>query len=771
MGGCLSRTSEVTEQEVMAVTPRRRSSRTGGRSGNRSNRGQSYVVRTYTPPPPPPIFGCEGEYKVMELLGTGGTGQTWLCQHHETARRVAIKFVPRPLPPVLVPLISMELQLQASLSEGHLGLVRLESAMLSRTHLGLVMEYVDGGTLTQYVSKRTETRDERAGLNLTEDEARYMFRQLVFAVNHLHNSHVAHRDLKMCNVVLSSTYPPALKLCDFGFAKNFNNEDSKMHTCIGTPVYMSPNQLAAAAATKKAPPPPTPFPGKTMELPPPEPAPATQPQPQPQADASAAPGDLSDATPVLSYSARAADVWACGVMLFAMLLGRFPFDHENHPDPNSSDAQVEVWKEQVRASGEDWQKMPRVAPYVRLLSDSCRDLLGKMLQFEEADRINVSGILQHPWFNQPLPEHLAKTLTELEGRQERQHQRLAKVAPEQVAARDAAIKELVLRASRVPGQRANGGAGGTRRPPPLSILNPGLFAAIQEADRESDSPRTPGRGTPAGDGSQTPRRVTFAQSSAPDSERPTGPPCSEAPVSSMQVQVGVEGGSNAASHEGSDKGDAKADAGEGDAQPDPLADDGKLFLLDLSSAAWAAKQIESPEPAPAPPADAVQDGAGEGAGPSSASMAGTPEAAAAVTSVAGAVAEAAIAQAGASHAPSSTACGSPPAASLAVSTATSLLTNHSSATLCAPAVSCSANAVHDATVSELAAAVDAAVAAVAAAAEKEAVHNACGRKVEELSIEPAKAALSNGDGRASGGSAQAPCTPDNTLGAAVTVSA
>lgn len=48
----------------------------------------------------------------MELLGTGGTGQTWLCQHHETARRVAVKFVPRPLPPVLVPLISMELQVR-----------------------------------------------------------------------------------------------------------------------------------------------------------------------------------------------------------------------------------------------------------------------------------------------------------------------------------------------------------------------------------------------------------------------------------------------------------------------------------------------------------------------------------------------------------------------------------------------------------------------------------------------------------------------------------
>jgi hypothetical protein len=56
----------------------------------------------------------------MELLGEGGTGQTWLCQHHETARRVAVKFVPRPLPPVLLPLISMELQVRGA-TLAHLG--------------------------------------------------------------------------------------------------------------------------------------------------------------------------------------------------------------------------------------------------------------------------------------------------------------------------------------------------------------------------------------------------------------------------------------------------------------------------------------------------------------------------------------------------------------------------------------------------------------------------------------------------------------------------
>lgn len=52
----------------------------------------------------------------------------------------------------------------------------METALLSCSHIGLVMEYVDGGTLTQYVSRRTAGREARGGLFLEEDEARYFFR-------------------------------------------------------------------------------------------------------------------------------------------------------------------------------------------------------------------------------------------------------------------------------------------------------------------------------------------------------------------------------------------------------------------------------------------------------------------------------------------------------------------------------------------------------------------------------------------------------------------
>ena len=43
------------------------------------------------------------------------------------------------------------------------------------------------------------------------------------------------------------------------------------------------------------------------------------------------------------YDGQSVDVWASGVLLIVMLLGAFPFDHIEHPDPNTSEAHLEVW--------------------------------------------------------------------------------------------------------------------------------------------------------------------------------------------------------------------------------------------------------------------------------------------------------------------------------------------------------------------------------------------------------------------------------------------
>lgn len=61
--------------------------------------------------------------------------------------------------------------------------------------------------------------------------------QFIGAVEYLHSFHVAHRDIKLDNIVLDSREPPMIKICDFGFARDWEGDDNMM-TSIGTPVYM-----------------------------------------------------------------------------------------------------------------------------------------------------------------------------------------------------------------------------------------------------------------------------------------------------------------------------------------------------------------------------------------------------------------------------------------------------------------------------------------------------------------------------------------------------
>ena len=56
--------------------------------------------------------------------------------------------------------------------------------------------------------------------------------QFIDAVDYLHSHRVAHRDVKLDNIVLDSQKPPRVKVCDFGFAKNWDTE-ANMHTQVG----------------------------------------------------------------------------------------------------------------------------------------------------------------------------------------------------------------------------------------------------------------------------------------------------------------------------------------------------------------------------------------------------------------------------------------------------------------------------------------------------------------------------------------------------------
>lgn len=256
-----------------------------------------------------------------------------------------------------------------------MNLVSAKEVVLTPSHLAIVMEYCAGGNLTSYVTDRWDTTHERDGLFLSEDEARYFFRQYTDAVDYLHRNKVAHRDLKLDNIVLDGSTPPRIKVCDFGFAKNWSSDEAYMMTQIGTPVYMSPQLITTKEEKGKG------------------------------------------------YDAIKSDLWACGVLLFVMLLGSFPYDHTEHPDPNSSQAHAEVWLQQNQAK---WSESPNVGDSVEKLSPLCRDLLDKMLERDERKRINMQEIRAHKWYKKSTGDNFEKSLWEMAEAQKKRDIRVTK---------------------------------------------------------------------------------------------------------------------------------------------------------------------------------------------------------------------------------------------------------------------------------------------------------------------------------------------------------
>ena len=103
----------------------------------------------------------------------------------------------------------------------------------------LIMEYVPGGELTEYVQERMKD-----GYGLTETEARRIFAQLVDAVEYCHNHCIIHRDLKPENVLLANAETRMIKLIDFGISGG-NSDGSKDSTTAGSLYVLPPEALKA----------------------------------------------------------------------------------------------------------------------------------------------------------------------------------------------------------------------------------------------------------------------------------------------------------------------------------------------------------------------------------------------------------------------------------------------------------------------------------------------------------------------------------------------
>uniref|UniRef100_A0A8C4Y935 BR serine/threonine kinase 2 n=4 Tax=Testudinoidea TaxID=8486 RepID=A0A8C4Y935_9SAUR len=168
---------------------------------------------------------------------------------------------------------------------------------------------------------------------LTPKEARKFFRQIVSALDFCHSYSICHRDLKPENLLLDEKNN--IRIADFGMA-SLQVGASLLETSCGSPHYACPEVIKGE-----------------------------------------------------KYDGRRADMWSCGVILFALLVGALPFDDDN----------LRQLLEKVKRGV---FHMPHFIP------PDCQSLLRGMIEVEPEKRLSLEQIQKHPWFlggrNEPEPE-------------------------------------------------------------------------------------------------------------------------------------------------------------------------------------------------------------------------------------------------------------------------------------------------------------------------------------------------------------------------------
>ena len=182
-----------------------------------------------------------GKYRIERELGRGGMGAVYLAENVDLGRRVAIKvLLPRAASnPEMTARFRQEARAAAAI--GHPGIVDVLD--LGRTEEGaefIVMEHLQGEPLTERLSREGA---------LALPAALEILEKLTDALAAAHEHGIVHRDLKPDNIFLVERPVPGIKILDFGISKLAQSEH-KVHTVtgtmMGTPQYMSPEQVTAA---------------------------------------------------------------------------------------------------------------------------------------------------------------------------------------------------------------------------------------------------------------------------------------------------------------------------------------------------------------------------------------------------------------------------------------------------------------------------------------------------------------------------------------------
>jgi len=173
-----------------------------------------------------------GHYKLDKTLGLGAFGKVKLAQHLVTNQKVAIKILNKGKirHMEMVEKVRREINILKMCTHPHI--IRLYEVIDTPSDIFMVMEYVAGGELFDYIVSRGR---------LAPDEARQFFHQIVSGVEYCHYHGIVHRDLKPENLLLDADNN--IKIADFGLS-NVIHDGYFLRSSCGSPNYAAPEVIS-----------------------------------------------------------------------------------------------------------------------------------------------------------------------------------------------------------------------------------------------------------------------------------------------------------------------------------------------------------------------------------------------------------------------------------------------------------------------------------------------------------------------------------------------
>jgi tRNA A-37 threonylcarbamoyl transferase component Bud32 len=178
------------------------------------------------------------KYKITEFLGSGGSAKVWKAYDERTKREVAIKVLPEDFDAMLLARFKQETKTISQLD--HPNIIKIHDIGTDGKINYYVMDYVKGKTLKEHIHERYELEKG----SISSQEVTKVSRELAGALDYIHQRRVYHRDIKPGNILI--TEDGRSILMDFGIAKAKDDKTlTAAGTLMGTPLYMSPEQLQA----------------------------------------------------------------------------------------------------------------------------------------------------------------------------------------------------------------------------------------------------------------------------------------------------------------------------------------------------------------------------------------------------------------------------------------------------------------------------------------------------------------------------------------------